>query len=1082
MTKLFESRSKTLSVAVFLFLTLTSLLCHHAFGQVVGATLSGTVTDKSGAAIAQATISAKNLAEGFVTSTTTNAWGLYRVPNLLAGTYEFTISASTFASQVRTGVTLTVGAEQVLNFELKAGGVMETVEVTGDVPDIDLNSSTISGVVEGNTIRELPLNGRSWTDLATLEPGVVMVTTKANINSSDRVKRGLGSDLSIAGGRPQQNNYLLDGISINDYSNAGPGSVLGGNLGVDAISEFSVLTTSYSTEYGRTSGGVVSAITRSGSNQLHGSAYEFLRNDVLDARNYFDTTIAPLHRNQFGASLGGPIRKDKTFFFVDYESIRQALGLSNIDFVPSAAARAGNLCAAPDCSTTTTVKVDPQAARFLKAFFPLPNGSLLCPFNSCVPGTGDTGIYSFSGSQYTAENFITGRIDHRFSPRDTISGSYLFDNTPSVQSDEFNNKNVISRTRNQLVALEATHIFGPALVNTARVGYHRDFAGSPETATVINPAIADLSYGFVPGDSAGQLSIPGLTFFSGGLSAISPLLYRWNSWQANDNVFFTKGLHALKFGVNIEREQDNTFSVPQPGGLFTYNSLSDFINNQPATSFDATVPSTITGRGLRQTIFGAYVQDDIHWRSNLTVNLGLRYEMATVPSEVNNKLSNLRSIFSTVAHLGSPYILNPTRRNFEPRIGFAWDPFRDGKTSVRAGFGLFDVLPLPVSMGAGVDSSAPYTLDVSGSSFTAGSFPTGAYQSIGTNPSDTVLRHFVLQFDPPRSYVMQWNLSIQREIARNLTAMVAYVASRGEHLWYQTDDANIVLPTLTSQGYTWPLPIGSGTRINPASGRTLMANWTSASFFNALEARVTKTIGSSFHIEGAYTWSKSIDTSSSAAESDEYKNSLAATFWPDPRTHRGLSDFNVGQHLVINYVWDVPTPASFAGPWTWPLRGWELGGIYTASSGSPFSVVLGGDPLGLNSVVPFDFPNRLTGPGCNSLVNSGNPTNYIKLQCFAFPNPVNVLGNAGRNILIGPGLSNFDFSLFKNNPIKRISESFNIQFRAEIFNILNHANFQSPYDNNTLFDGSGNRVAGAGTLDATSTTSRQIQLALKLSW
>src|SRR5580693_5994016 len=285
-------------------------------------------------------------------------------------------------------MTLSVCAEQSLNFTMKVGTINETVEVTAVSSDLQLASSTISGVEDSKTIVELPLNGRSWTDLAQLQPGVSTIRIMAPVSSTDRLGRGYGVELSISGGRPQQNNYLLNGISINDYTNQAPGSILGGNLGADAVSEFSVLTSNQGAEYGRTSGGVISAITRTGTNHFHGSAYEFLRNSALDARNYFDgPKIAPFRRNQFGVAAGGPIRKDKTFIFGDYEGLRQSLGLSMVDNVPSLTARNGMICNAPDCTTFSNVGVDPLVAPYLN-FYPKPNGPVICPFNSCPTGGG----------------------------------------------------------------------------------------------------------------------------------------------------------------------------------------------------------------------------------------------------------------------------------------------------------------------------------------------------------------------------------------------------------------------------------------------------------------------------------------------------------------------------------------------------------------------------------------------------------------------------------------------------------------------------------------------------------------------
>ncbi len=442
---------------------LLSIVCFPVHAQVVGGTISGTISDRSGAVVANVTVSLKNLATGVSTVVKTNAQGFYSLPNLLPGTYQQIVSATGFETAIRNGIILTVGAQMVSNVEMKVGAISQTVEVKDQLADLQLESSAISASTDSRTIVELPLNARSWTDLATLQPGVSAIRAMAPVSSTDRLGRGYGVELSVSGGRPQQNNYLLNGISINDYTNQAPGSILGGNLGVDAVSEFSVLTSNQGAEYGRMSGGVISAITRTGTNRFHGSAYEFLRNSALDARNYFDPpAIAPFRRNQFGVSAGGPIKKDKTFIFADYEGLRQSLGLSMVDNVPSLTARNGQLCSNPPaCTTFTNVGVDPLVAPYL-AFYPLPNGAV----------NGDTAIYSFSGSAITTENYFTTRVDHRFSNEDNLAGSYMYDNSPSSQNDEFNNKLIFTKTRRQLVSLEENHAFRSSVMNSFRVGYH----------------------------------------------------------------------------------------------------------------------------------------------------------------------------------------------------------------------------------------------------------------------------------------------------------------------------------------------------------------------------------------------------------------------------------------------------------------------------------------------------------------------------------------------------------------------------------------------------------------------------------
>jgi hypothetical protein len=408
---------------------------------------------------------------------------------------------------------------------------------------------------------------------------------------------------------------------------------------------------------------------------------------------------------------------------------------------------------------------------------------------------------------------------------------------------------------------------------------------------------------------------------------------------------------------------------------------------------------------------------------------------------------------------------------------------------------MFDVLPLPYEYIQPQFSGAPFFLEGSATNLAPGTFPTEAFGIISTAP---LLRTTYLDPHPKRNYVMQWNLNIQRELVPNLTVSLAYVGSRGTHQLFRANDINIVLPTLTSAGYLWPFPAGSGTVLNPDFGRIDPVIWASSSFYDALEVQMTKRMSHGFQVQGSYTWGKSIDDGSSSTLGDAFLNSISSLFFFNSALRRGLSDFNVAQNLTINYSWNVPAPKSLPGPAEWAVSGWELGGIAQIRSGLPFTPLVGGDPLGLNSTDPFAYPNRLKGSGCQTAVSPGNVNDYINLSCFTLPTAPaalaaqctpfptapgtcsNLLGNARRNSVIGPGVVNFDFSLFKNNYIRRISETFNVQFRAEFFNVFNHSNFNSPIDNSTLFDQTGAPVAGAGRIDSTSTTAREIQVALKV--
>jgi Carboxypeptidase regulatory-like domain/TonB-dependent Receptor Plug Domain/TonB dependent receptor len=1093
-------------------LLITVLVSPPVHAQVAGATLAGTVTDNSGAAVPNADISIKNTATGVIREVTTDSAGFYSAPNLLPGIYEVTAVASGFSTYREKDLTLTVGGSQALNISLRLGQVSEHVDVS-DVPmDVQLASSTISAEVTATTMRELPLNGRDWTQLATLQPGVISVRVEQG--PSNRGNSGYGTLLTISGHQPFENNYRVDGLSINDYSNGSPGSTLGVNLGVDAIQEFSVLTSNYSAEYGRASGGVINAITKSGTNEFHGDAYWFLRSRRLDARNYFDTTLPPFHRNQFGVSGGAPIIKNKTFVFADYEGISQDKSDTFSNLVPSAAARAGTLCSQPDGTCqTSTITVDPKVKPYL-GFWPLPNGGLI--------GNGDTGVFNTSGIERLSENYITVKVDHHFSDQDSLAGSWFYDKAPLTQPDSLVDVLTENFTFRQMFSVEETHIFSPALVNTARVGFNRVRALVTAPVSAINPLAKDPSLGAIPGRFSPELVVPGIATMDGSLGVISEDILTWNSYQFYDDAFLTRGTHSLKFGFAWEHMQDYEFSGAGANGSFTFPSLAGFLQNQPATvTLDD--PTSTRAIYVHQTLFGAYVQDDWHWRSNLTLNFGMRYEPVTLPTEAHNTFAVLTTLTSPVeTPVKTLWASNQTLRNFQPRIGFAWDPFRNGKTAVRGGFGIFDVLPLSWEYTHQSTGVLPYELAVGSSTLPQGSFPTGAVSQVPFTDPTTVGNRYIEQH-PKRNYAMNWNLNIQRDIAPNLAAAIAYVGSRSVHSPFSTDDSNMVIPTLTSAGYLWPcnqsvagFPLtpctglgGPGARLNPNVGRIRATFWDNSSSYHGLQLGAIKRMSHGFQTQASYTWSKCIDMGSGSLLGDPYANSLSSLMFFNRGGRRGVCDFNITHNLVVNYLWQLSKPKFGGAVAQYALGGWEIGGIIAASTGSPFTVGIAGDPLGQNSTDPKDFASRVSGPGCSNPVNPGNINNYLKLSCFSVPvvpasfasvcqpairqdangNPVaipntcmNLFGNAGRNSVVGPGLVNFDFSAVKNTHIEKISETFNVQFRAEFFNVLNHPNFQAPLDNRILFDQNGAAVGGAGAIDTTSTPPRQIQLGLKVIW
>ena len=1143
MRSFISGKRRVLALLSFAFAVLI-LFAGQARAQVAGATLSGTISDPSGAVVPNAQVSARNTATGVTRVATTDAAGFYSIPNLLPGAYEVTVTATGFSTAVQSNIELAVGAQQQLNIGMKIGETTQKVQVTEAAPAVQLTSSTLSGEVQAQTVRELPLNGRDWTQLATLQPGVDKIETQMSYDTSARGNRGFGSEYTISGGRTTYNNYRIDGISVVDYANAAPGDVIGVVLGVDAIQEFSVLTGGFSAEYGRAAGGVVNAVSKSGTNSFHGDAYEFLRNSALDANDFFSVGAGnpkpPFRRNQFGGSLGGPIIKDKTFFFLDYEGLRQTKGIPTSITVLSDTARNGVLTNAGSggCAPcTVTLAPYPKA---LLALYPHANSAV----------SGDTGKFVFAGVQAVPEDFGTIRLDHRISEKDSLFGTYLADDADYTQPDKMDLILTNSHTRRQTVAIEETHTFGASVVNAARVGYNRDKVINQFTPSAVNPAGADLALGSTLGQTAPRLSVKGIADEFGGVNSGSHYLHAWNSYQFYDDANWIHGAHSIKIGAGVEREQYNPTAYQNPGGRWKFGSIADFLGGTNPISFEAGLPNTVTSREMRQTIVSAYVQDDWRFRPNLTLNLGLRYEMATVlhdaqgrfgslvsifePSATTTADANLRcgtqfdasSAFGVASQAGTkcdsvgPYYKNPTLRDFEPRLGFAWDPFRDGKTSLRGSFGVYDILPLPGYFLLQQNQAAPFmifkstTAKANPALKAPGAFSAGNGQTLLTSSTTSRLAASTIEPNPKRSYMMQWSFNIQRQLDPTLTLTLGYLGSHGVHLLMRGDDGNMTIPTLTSAGYLFPL---GGAQLNQALGVIRYIYWNTSSNYNGVHVNLEKRFSHGFQAQFAYTFAKSLDDDSQTIAGDSFGNGLNSPMWFLPKTFYGPSDYDTKHAISINGLWDLPTPKSLGPIGNATLGGWELGGIFTVNSGVPTTPIIADDPLGLGNsgADQFGLPNIV--PGCNP-VNSNwkqNNLTYINVNCYTLPTAPasmtsqcggfskaatpaptgqvycsNLLGDVSRNSIYGPRLVNLDFSVLKNFPVKRISEVFNIQFRAEMFNILNRASFVPPQPgsgdgNSAIFAETGAPSGGSvGQLQeyATGTPSREIQFALKLIW
>jgi hypothetical protein len=1106
---------------VFAVAFLVAIVALPAYAQLAGSSLSGIVQDESGAAVPNASVSIQNVANGTARETTSNSDGLYSAPNLLPGSYDVTVKAPGFETMVQKGLVLTVGANQVLNLSLKVGQVQQAVEVNAEATNVDTTSSTLSGTVEQKTVVELPLNGRDWTQLATLQPGVTAMRAQTSTNSTaNRAQRGFGNQLVDSGHRPVENTYRIDGINVNDYTNGAPGSVLAADLGVDAIQEFNVVTTNYTAEYGRTSGAVINAITKSGTNQLHGSAYFFDRDQVFDARNYFDPAIIPpFHQKQFGASEGAPIIKDKLFIFGDYEAVRQLLSAAESDVVPSAAAEAGHICSIPIASgpnacSPHTITVSPDIVPYL-ALYPNPATAHLTPIGG-PNDNGDAAIYATEGVRVSNENYFTLRGDYRISNSDSLALSYFYDNSPQTIPDALNNVVNKELSLRQMAGVTETHIFNASLVNVARIGYNRGEGLANQPYEALNPASVNLSLA-IPGQALAG-GPPQFTFAGSnapvtmGGEGISHWQHHINSYQAYDDLSLTHGLHTLRFGLAFERIQYDVgsggllegqnngsikFSSTVVGGATVTDAMENFLTDNPVSGGATPVASLATpGIGAqiepRDSVIGSYVQDDWRIRSNLTLNMGMRYEFLMNPTEAHNLFTRLTSFTAPAGSGPCPNIFpnafgpttvpgcpepitklwnsNPTLHDFDPRIGFSWDPFHDGKTAVRAGYGIFDVLPLPYIYSDGFVVTYPFSIG-----FTApvGSIPQGAFPDILPYVARGVPGGRYVEPNPQRAYSQNWNLNIERQISKDLSAMVGYVGSITIHNSFTTDQTNMVLPTVVNGVDTWPLPIGSGTVLDPNVATLRQIFWDNTAEYEGLQAQLKLRPMHNLQGQITYAFSRCFSGGDAAQFGDPFQNSLTSLQYFNPAMRYGPCDFDLRHNLSINYLYDIPGPKGDSAL-RWVAGGWQLGGIATVSSGVPFTVVTGGDPLGSKSTDAIDFPDRVS--GCNPYLNQG--THYLNASCFVVA-PVTaagpIVGDNGRNSLVGPRLVNFDMSLVKNTAIPRISETFNVQLRLEAFNVFNHVNFQAPVDNNSM-------GGTLGLIDSTATPARIIQLGAKIIW
>lgn len=1016
-----------------LLLVLLTLGPEGAEAQGTTATLAGIVTDESGGAVPGATVTVRSLDTDAIRVLGTDADGRYRAAALEPGNYEVTVELQGFQAVRRGGIAVSIGQTLTLDLQLAVGRLEDVVNVTGEAPLIDTTRSSISALVSAEQIRELPLNGRDFTQLTLLQPGVL-----ASPTTSRQVDRGMGTQVSIAGARPNQISFQLDGTDVNFQGNGAPGSAAGGQLGVETVREFQVLINNYSAEYGRSTGGIVTAVTRSGTNRFSGSAFEFLRDEKLDARDFFDPVGGekpPLTRNQFGGFLGGPIVREKTFFFASYEGLRQELGYTSISRVPSRATRG-------------RADIHPAVLPFLN-LYPLPNGG----------ESGASGLYSVEIVEPTRENYVIGKVDHIFSQSQSMSVRYSWDKASVVVPQPIPLFSVDTNTKAQFLVGEHKWVITPNLLNTVKVAWNRAYEATMNIDNVpIEPSLL-----FIPGTQFGSLSASGLTTL--GTDSNTPTFIDLKSLQVVHSLTWSRRAHNIKAGVNWTRwfnDQNSSFTY---GGAYAFTSIDNLVRNR-ANTFEGQAPNSTTDRQWRQNLIGLFVQDDWAARRNLTINAGLRYEFITVPQEVNDREAAMPDLYAGSTTTGIGIFKNPSLKNIAPRVGFNWDVTGDGRNALQGGAGLFFEPILSNVYRAYGNRTPPFYETINPRN---PPFPDPTAGGAGTPR----LRLDLVEYNLKNPYRVQYNLTYQREILADTVVTAGFLGARGFNQIRNIEWNQAVPEVLADGSYFFP---PNPVRRNPAFASIRLRTTDGESWYKALIVGASRRFSNNLALQASYTWGKSEDLGSQAVGSGDFENSFQPAYGHDPLHNKGLSDYDVRHNFVFNYTWQVPVGIDASGLRAALLGGWQVSGIVTMRSGVPFTPVLGFDRARAlpRSGGAGQRPDYAPGASAATAVRGGH-VQYFDPLAFTLP-AEGTFGNVPRNALIGPGYATWDSSLVKNI---RLATRRRLQLRVEAFNLLNRANFDLPA--RTVFNAAG-RVASAGEITNTVGTARQIQLGVKFEF
>jgi Carboxypeptidase regulatory-like domain len=1041
------------------------------------ASMSRRVTDPIGLVLVGARVEAVNVDTSATVIAETNQDGLYSFPALLPGTYRVTVDKQGFQRVVRPKVELHVAQNTAVDFTLEVGAVTGSLTVEGSVPLVNTTTSSLGGLIEAHELANLPLNGRNYIDLTLMQPGI---TTSPNVSKDGSYT---GTWFSSNGAPIRSNNFTMDGAIMQDLNSGSTADFAGRTLGLDGIQEYRVVNNAFSAEYGMSMGSQSVMVSKSGSNKFHGSIFEYFRNSALDAANYFDKPVAangfkrlpPFKRNNFGGSVGGPIVKNKTFFHLTFEGVRESLGTTNIANVPAAechgpagtvvwngsGTRPANsvgpctqLGTNPNGANTNSVTIAPVIAPLL-ALYPLPN----------LPNNQVTLPYTQPDSDW----FGQVRVDHTFSTKDTAFFRYTISDDDTTSPTAFPNYFLIYKlTRHQYATLSETHIFSPSLLNTARLSFSRTAAHRTSPSDLTGP-----QYSFVPGRSIGNISIGGITGF--GPATGTPSVQTQNIITFSDDLNYIHGKHSLKFGTLVNNYRQYVLNNAGISGSISFSNLANFLLGRTNT-YAAGTPGSIMDRTYQFFTLGFYAQDDWRVRPNLVVNAGLRYEFSPdYLNEVHGISAGLPNPLTDSELTIGPLFKNPTYKYISPRLGFAWDVFGNHKTAVRGGAAiLYDI----ANLGTGVISfnlaQPPF------SSRSQMSTPANLVLPLVFPASAVGKAINVADWNFKSAQLYTANLTVEQQLPFATALVVSYAGSRGLHL-PTTREANPNIATRQPDGSLfWS---ATATRINPNWGSIQAFSPTSDSVYHSLQITAIRRMTGGLQFQSSYTWSKVLDSTQGGVGDNTASSTWAANPY-DQRYSRGPASFSLKHTWSLNAVYLLPSAKVENRFLSGLTSGWALSGIFKRHSGFPFTPMLTvqRSRSGVRGATDTDSPNwnpAFTGP-----VILGRPDRYYDPDAFILQ-PVGTLGNVGRNSLTGPGYVNLDVALRKNTKLAKLGEAGNVEFRAEFFNILNHPNFSEP--DHRVFAGALNNttespLASAGVITSTRTPSRQIEFVLRISF